>query len=131
GVVSGSYVCGGIEDEGLKAMAAWRRAIELSLGDADVVEVDSAVANRTGEPGRAGADSVGVSGRPVVFCGRPSARPPSSDRPALRRTGRGRRPDGSAGRSPAPWQGADDHHGSKSMADVAGLPEGEGTGLSA
>src|SRR5947208_12679277 len=27
---------GGIEDEGLKAMAAWRRAIELSLGDADV-----------------------------------------------------------------------------------------------
>src|SRR5262249_57404398 len=94
------------------------------------VEVDSAVANRTGEPGRAGADSVGVSGRPVVFCGRPSARPPSSDRPALRRTGRGRRPDGSAGRSPAPWQGADDHHRSHSIADVAAFPQGEGTGLS-
>src|SRR5262249_18701134 len=31
------------------------------------VEVDSAVANRTGEPGRAGANSVGVSGRSVIF----------------------------------------------------------------
>jgi hypothetical protein len=32
-VASGSYMCGGIEDEGLKAMAAWRRAIEGSLGE--------------------------------------------------------------------------------------------------
>jgi hypothetical protein len=34
--------------EGLKVMAAWRRAIELALGDEDTaaeVEIDSAVAN--------------------------------------------------------------------------------------
>src|SRR5262249_28563481 len=46
-VVSGSYVCGGIEDEGLKAMAAWRRAIELSLGDADVERLRSIAQSRT------------------------------------------------------------------------------------
>jgi len=32
---------GGIEDEGLKAMAAWRRAIESSPGDADVERLRS------------------------------------------------------------------------------------------
>jgi hypothetical protein len=36
-----------LSDEGLNTMAAWKRAIELSLED----EVDNAVANRTGEPG--------------------------------------------------------------------------------
>jgi MoaA/NifB/PqqE/SkfB family radical SAM enzyme len=34
--------------------------------------------------GRAGADSAGVSGRAIVFCGEPSARPASSDGAALR-----------------------------------------------
>src|SRR2546421_3734137 len=38
---------GGIEDEGLKAMAAWRRAIELSLGDADVERLRSIAQSRT------------------------------------------------------------------------------------
>src|SRR5437660_11363296 len=38
---------GGIEDEGLKAMAAWRRAIELSLGDADVEGLRSIAQSRT------------------------------------------------------------------------------------
>ena len=66
-------------------MAAWRRAIELSLEDADFgkAEVDSAVANRAGEPGRAGADPAGVSRGSIVFCG-PGTRPASSDGPALR-----------------------------------------------
>src|SRR5437773_9337931 len=40
-------MCGGIEDEGLKAMAAWRRAIELSLGDADVEGLRSIAQSRT------------------------------------------------------------------------------------
>src|ERR1700747_2871490 len=40
-------MCGGIDDEGLKAMAAWRRAIELSLGDADVERLRSTAQSRT------------------------------------------------------------------------------------
>src|SRR6267142_1529142 len=40
-------MCGGIEDEGLKAMAAWRRAIELSLGDAAVERLRSIAQSRT------------------------------------------------------------------------------------
>jgi transposase len=40
-------MCGGIEDEGLKAMAAWRRAIELSLGDGDVERLRSIAQSRT------------------------------------------------------------------------------------
>src|SRR5215470_1620222 len=114
-------------------MAAWRRAIELSLADADVERLRSIAQSRTEPASRVERARILLAYRkdPSFFCGRPSARPPSSDRSALRRTGRGRRRDGSARRSPAPWQGADDHHRSQSMADVAGLPEGEGTGLSA
>src|ERR1700756_2601651 len=40
-------MCGGIEDEGLKAMAAWRRGIELSLGDADVERLRSIAQSRS------------------------------------------------------------------------------------
>ena len=64
-------------------MAAWRRAIELSLEDADVERLRSIAQPRT-EPGRTGADFVVLSGRPVVFCGGPGAWAASSDRPALR-----------------------------------------------
>ena len=49
-------------------MAAWRRAIELSLGDADTAKLRSIAQSRT-EPGRAGADAARLSGRPVVLCG--------------------------------------------------------------
>src|SRR5256886_17380856 len=52
---------GGIEDEGLKAMAAWRRAIELSLGDADVEGLRSIAQSRT-EP-RAGSSGRGFCWR--------------------------------------------------------------------
>src|SRR5271156_4524360 len=92
---------------GERIMAAWRRAIELSLGDEGYseVEIDSAIANGTGEPGRAGADIAGLSGRPVVFCGRSGARTASSDRAALRRARRCGRPDGCARRSPS-WRAA-------------------------
>jgi hypothetical protein len=41
-------MCAGcIEDEGLMAMAAWRRAIELSLGNADVKRLRSIAQSRT------------------------------------------------------------------------------------
>jgi hypothetical protein len=40
-------MCGGIEDEGLKAMAACRGAIKLSLGDADVERLRSIAQSRT------------------------------------------------------------------------------------
>src|ERR1700760_4527574 len=41
-------MCAGcIENEGLEAMAAWRRAIELSLGDADVERLRSIAQSRT------------------------------------------------------------------------------------
>jgi len=50
-------------------MAAWRRAIELSLGNADVVmlRVDGAVTNRTGESGRTSADIAGLLEGPSFF----------------------------------------------------------------
>jgi hypothetical protein len=88
------------------------------------------ISNRTGKPGRAGANIAGSSGRPVVFCGRPGTRTASSDRPALCRARRGRRPDGCARRSPSPRQETDDHAGGQGMAGVAGVPEGEGPRLS-
>src|SRR5246500_1214598 len=40
-------MCGGIEDEGLKAMAAWRRAIGLSPGEADGERLRSIAQSRT------------------------------------------------------------------------------------
>jgi hypothetical protein len=43
-------------------MAAWRRAIELSLENADVEKLKLIAQSRT-EPGRAGADSAGLLGR--------------------------------------------------------------------
>src|SRR5665213_2940959 len=114
-------------------MAAWRRAVELfarrnGFGE---VEDDSAVADRTCEPGRARAHPAGLLGKLVVFRGGPGARAAPPNGPALRRAGGGRRPDGRAGRSPPPWQGAFDHAGSESLVDIAVVPEGEGAGLSA
>ena len=53
----------------MKAMAGRRRAIELALrrGGFGSIACDCAVADGTGEPGRAGADAAGLPGRPVVF----------------------------------------------------------------
>src|ERR1700682_4294282 len=95
------------------------------------VEDDSAVADRTCEPGRARAHPAGLLGKLVVFRGGPSARAAPSDGPALRRAGGGRRPDGRIGRSLSSRQGAFDHAGSESLVDIAFVPEGEGSGLSA
>src|SRR5262245_26953748 len=126
-------MCGGIEDKGLKAMAAWRRAIELSLGDADVERLRSIAQSRTEPASRVERARILLAYRedPSFFAvGRALGLHHQTVQRCVERAVV-RRPDGSAGRSPAPWQGADDHHRSQSMADVAGLPEGEGTGPSA
>src|SRR5215470_15321390 len=49
-------------------MPAWRQAIELSIGAEDLASLVSIAQSRT-EPGRAGADSVGVPGRPILLRG--------------------------------------------------------------
>src|SRR6516165_7362505 len=54
-------------------MAAGDRVVARRCGFGKV-DVDSAVANGTGEPGRAGADPAGVSRGSIVFCGRAQAR---------------------------------------------------------
>ena len=44
-------------------MSAWRQVFELAIEEEDLLRLrgDSAVANGTGEPGRAGADAPGLS----------------------------------------------------------------------
>ena len=54
-VICRGFICGfgllykrlGLWNEGLSGMAAWRRAIELSLGDADVEGLRSIAQSRT------------------------------------------------------------------------------------
>ena len=114
-------------------MTASRQAVELSIGERICRSwIRSRVANGTGEPGRAGADAAGLSGRPVFLCGGSSLGSASSDRPALRRAGA--RPMVRWRRSmivPRPGQGADDHGRGQDLAGGAGVSEGQGTGLSA
>ena len=62
---------------------------------------DNPLANEAGGPGRAGADAVGLPGRPLVLCGGSRFGRASSDGPALRRAGVGLWPDGGARRSSA------------------------------
>src|ERR1700674_42097 len=98
-------------------MAAWRRAIELSLGDADVEKLRSIAQSRTEPASRversrillgywkdssffAVGQALGLHHQTVQRC--------------VER-GRGRRAYGRAGRSPSPWQGADDHGRSQDM----------------
>jgi hypothetical protein len=50
-------------------VAAGDRIVARRCGFREV-EIDRAIANRTVKPGRAGADIAGLSGRPIVFCGR-------------------------------------------------------------
>src|SRR5271157_5580146 len=62
---------------------------------------DNPLANGAGGPGRAGADVVGLPGRPLVLCGGPRFGSASSDGPALRRAGAGLWSNGGARRSGA------------------------------
>ena len=113
-------------------MAAWRRAIELSLGDADTAKLRSIAQSRTEPASRVERARILLAYRedPSFFAVGRALGSASSDRPALRRARRGRRPAGCARRSPSPRQGTDDHAGGQGMAGVAGVPEGEGPWLS-
>jgi hypothetical protein len=72
-------------DEGLNAMAAGRRAIELSLEDADSAKLRSIAQSRTEPASRVERARILLAYRgSIVFCGRAQARPASSDGPALR-----------------------------------------------
>jgi hypothetical protein len=83
--------------------------------------------NRAGNPGRAGADILAYREDPAFAVAR--ALGLSSDGPALRRTRRGRRPDGGARRSLSPRPGTDDYAGRQGMAGGAGVPEDQGPRL--
>ena len=127
-----SYGWEGLYDEGFSDMAAWRRAIELSLGETDLEKLRLIARSRTEAASRVERARILLGlGKLVVFRGGPSARAAPSNGPALRRAGGGRRPDGRAGRSPSARPGAFDHAGSESLVDIAVVPEGEGTELSA
>ena len=126
-------MCGGIEDEGLKAMAAWRRAIELSLGDGDVERLRSIAQSRTEPASRVERARILLAYRenPSFFA---VGRALGLHHQTVQRCVERAVIEGAMAAlddRPRPGQGADDHHRSQSMADVAGVPEGEGTGLSA
>ena len=114
-------------------MAAWRRASELSLEDADVERLRSIAQSRTEPPSRVERARILLSYRedPSFFAvGQALGLHHQTVQRCVER-GRGGRPDGRAGRSPSPRQGAFDHTGSESLVDIAVVPEGEGAGLSA
>jgi hypothetical protein len=56
-------------------MGAWRRVIELSIDDGDLVKLTSI----TGEPGRTGADIAGLPEKPIFLCSWTSLGGPPSD----------------------------------------------------
>jgi hypothetical protein len=80
-------------------MAAWRRAIELSLGDEDAAKLRSIAQSRTEPASRVERARILLAYRE---CEDPSFF-------AVSRARRGRRADGCTRRPPAPWSRADDH----------------------
>jgi hypothetical protein len=104
--------------------AAWRRAIELSLGDEDTAKLRSIAHSRTEPAGRVG--------RARILLAHPED--PSffavSRALGLRWARRDRGLDGCARRSPASRPGADDHARGQGFAGFVGLSKGEGSWLS-
>lgn len=111
-VVSGSYVCAwGFQTKDWTDMAAWRRAIELSLGDAHVERLRSIAQSRSEPASRVERARILLAYReePSFFAvGRALGLHHQTVQRCVER---------------AVVEGP--------MADVAGLSEGEGTGLSA
>src|SRR5215204_5304273 len=106
-------------------MAAWRRAIELSLGDADLEKLRLIAQSRTEPASRVERARIllGYWKDPSFFAVGQALGLHHQTVQRCVRAGGGRRPDGGAGRSPSSGQGADDHAGSQGLADVAGVPE--------
>ena len=114
-------------------MAAARQVIEISIGEDDLTRLEGIARSRT-EPAcrverarillayrtdpstHAVGEAIGVTHQTVQRC---------------LRSRRAARCDGGARRQPASGQGAGDHRGGPRMAGLAGLPEGQGPGISA
>ena len=114
-------------------MAAWRRAIELSLGDEDLEKLRLIARSRTEPASRVERARIllGYWENSSFFAvGQALGLYHQTVRRCVERAV-GRRPEGRAGRSPSPRQGAFDHAGSESLVDIAVVPEGEGARLSA
>src|SRR3979490_1003892 len=102
-------------------MTAWRQAIELSIGAEDLARLASITRSRTEPASRGERARVLLAYRedPSFFAAR------------LGVGGGGLWSKGGAGGSAAVGQGADDHRRGQGVAGLPGLPQGEGTGLSA
>src|ERR1700752_1010055 len=96
---------------------------DVGLGYGEV-EIDSAIANRDGEPGGASANFAGLSRKSLVLRGQSGVGAAPSDGAALRRARRGRRGDGGARRSSASGPGAAPPARSQGGAGAAPLPQG-------
>src|SRR3984885_3769862 len=117
----------------IEDMAAWRRAIALSLEDEDIAKLRSMAQSRSEPASRVERARILLAywEKLSLFCREPRVRAASSDGAALRRARRGGRPDGGARRSPAARSGAHHHHRGQGVAGRPGVPQGQGTGLSA
>src|ERR1700739_743315 len=113
-------------------MTAWPRVIELSTSDAAGAKVISIARSRTEPASRVERARIllGYGEDPSFFA---VARALELHHQTVQRCverAPGLRPDGGARRSSAARQRAQDHHRGQSVAGVAGLPEGEGSGIS-
>ena len=92
-------------------MAAWRRAIELSLEDEDAAKLRRVAQARTEPASRVERARILLAYRedPSFFAVGQALGLHHQTGPALRRAGRGGRPDGGARRSSASWPGTQDH----------------------
>ena len=109
-------------------MAAWRRAIELSLTDMDTAKLRSIAQSRTESASR--FERRGYcwpTGRPLVFCRGPSARPAPPDRSALCRAGGGLWPAGGL-EMPAAGPGGDHHDRGQGRVGLCGLRKAKDLG---
>src|SRR5215472_17414325 len=114
-------------------MAAWRRAIALLLGDAELEKLESIAQSRTEPASRVERARIllGYRTEPSFFA---VARALGLHHQTVQRcveTGPWPKADGRAGRSPSPWPGADDHSRSQGMVGVLGVPKSQGAGLPA
>ena len=109
-----------------QAMAAWRRAIELSLGDSDTAKLRSIAQSRTEPASRVERARILLAYRedPSLFAvGRALGLHHQTVQRCVERT-RGGRPDGRARRSPSPRQGTAITLEAKAW--LVSLPDGPG-----
>src|SRR5271154_7305534 len=113
-------------------MAAWRRAIELSFGDADTAKLRSIAQSRREPASRVERARILLAYRedPSFFAVSRALglHHQTVQRCVERAVAEG--PMAALDDRPRPRQGTDDHAGGQGVAGVAGVPEGEGARLS-